>query len=167
MKKIFNISVVIVIALSLLTACEQKNGINRKLLPMSTGGGISYGLYNTDGEIETEKHFEINTKTNLEKILSFGNLIEIDREYKLLIFANYEQIEFSVDNENASFFHDFNAKANEHLQRTITLPKLSDGFYDLLFLIIKDPNNISLDEDYRKRTDMSHLISMRYSLQVG
>ena len=147
--------------------CAEETKITPKLLPMSTGGDISYGLYQMDGEIEIDTHFQITSQTALKRIFSFGNLIEYEREYKLLVFANYEQISFTVDDNKANLYHDFMAMPYEHIQFTITLPKLEDGYYDLLFVIVKDPNNISLDEEYRKQTDMSHLITMRYSLQVG
>lgn len=167
MKKLFGISITILVCLIFPISCSKVPEINRKVLPMSTNGVISYGLYGMDGEIEKVKHFQINSATVFEKILSFSNLIEHERDYKLIIFANYKQIEFSVDNKEPDAFYDFTAKPYEHMQFTLTFPHFNDGFYDLLFLIVKDPYNVNLDESYRKQTDMSHLISMRYSLQVG
>ena len=168
MKRISaRIILVICVCLLLCTSCAKTPRLNRKLLPISTDGAISYGLYGVDGEIETVKHFQIDSGSTFEKVLSFGNLIETRRDYKLLIFANYQQLEFSVDGRKPATDFDFVADPQEHVQYTLTFPKLEDGFYDLLFLIIKDPKNESLDEEYRKQTDLSHLISMRYSLQVG
>jgi hypothetical protein len=167
MKKRFSI-LTLIFCLTFLVSCTNTPEINRKVLPMSTGGGvISYGLYGMDGEIETDKHFQINSTSVFEKILSFDNLIEYERDYKLLIFANYEQIDFSVNGEDPNSCYDFSAEPYELTQCALTFPHFDDGFYDLLFIIVKDPNNVNLDEDYRKRTDMSHLTSLRYSLQVG
>lgn len=170
MKKIITIVICLVLAFS-LAGCAKKEltpVVNRKVLPGSTSGNIiSYGLYGMDGEIEEERHFQIDSGNAFEKIFAFDNLIEYKRDYKLLIFANYKQLSFSVDNQQIGYCYDFTANPYEQTQCTIRLPYLADGFYDLLFVIVKDPNNISLDEEYRKQTDMSHLTSMRYSLQVG
>lgn len=161
-------SITLIILTFLMSCSKEEPVLNRKVLPGGSSSGIiSYGLYGMDGEIEENRHFQIDSGTAFKKILAFDNLIEYSREYKLLVFANYEQLFFSVDNQESGYCYNFTAKPYEQTQCTITLPQLSDGFYDLLFLIIKDPNNTSLDEDYRKQTDMSHLSSMRYSLQVG
>lgn len=167
MKRIPIFILCVMYCLSVL-GCSSTPQINRKLLPMSDGGGgITYGLYGMDGEIETEPHFKTNSNSLFQKIFSFGNLIEAEREYKLLIFANYQQISFSVEDKEFNNFYDFALKPYEHSQFTITFPMLDDGYYDLLFVIVKDPNNINLDDSYRKQTDMSHLITIRYSLSVG
>lgn len=167
MKKFLIYILCVMYCLSVL-GCSNSPQINRKLLPMSdSGGGITYGLYGMDGEIETETHFKTNSNSSFQKIFSFGNLIEVEREYKLLIFANYQQISFSVDDKEFISFYDFAIKPYEHSQFTITFPTLDEGYYDLLFVIVKDPNNINLDDSYRKQTDMSHLITIRYSLSVG
>lgn len=167
MKRITIYILCVMYCLSVL-GCSNSPQVNRKLLPMSdSGGGITYGLYGMDGEIETETHFKTNPNSLFQKIFSFGNLIEVEREYKLLIFANYQQISFSVDDKEFNSFYDFAMKPYEHSQFTITFPMLDEGYYDLLFIIVKDPNNINLDDSYRKQTDMSHLITIRYSLSVG
>lgn len=136
-------------------------------MPISNSGGITYGLYGMDGEIEEETHFQIETNSVFQKIFSFGNLIDVEREYKLLIFANYQQISFSVDDNTSNSFYNFTVKPYEHIQFTIAFPMLDEGYYDLTFIIVKDPNNFNLDDNYRKQTDMSHLITIRYSLSVG
>ena len=168
MKKLVSICLLVLTTLIVLTSCADETQLNRKVLPGSTSGGvISYGLYGLDGEIEKNRHFQIDRDEVFERILAFDNLIEFRREYKLLIFVNYEQICFSVNDQDIAYCYDFVAEPYELTQCKITLPQLKEGFYDLLFIIVKDPNNTSLDDEYRKKTDMSHLTSMRYSLQVG
>ena len=170
-KALFLCLTVVTILSVCLTSCAKEETVpvlNRKMFPGAPSSGvISYGLYGLNGEFEEERHFQIDSGNAFEKILAFDNLIEYKREYKLLIFANYIQIAFSVDNREVGYGYDFTAEPYEQTQCTITLPQLLDGFYDLLFVIVKDPNNISLDEEYRKQTDLSHLTTMRYSLQVG
>lgn len=167
MKKYLALMLCLIYCISLL-GCSNSPKINRKILPIDNSvGSISYGIYGMNGEIETDTHFQIESNSTFQKIFSFGNLIELEREYKLLVFANYQQINFSVDNDSPNSYFDFIAKPYQHIQFIITLPKFEDGHYDLLFVIVKDPYNFNLDDDYRKQTDMSHLITMRYSLTVG
>jgi len=165
-KKVVFLLFLLILIVS-FSGCTKKVEVNRKISPMATSGMITYGLYNMDGEIENGHHFEIKSDETFEKIFSFGNLIEVERDYRLLIFSNYIQVDFSVDGRMPTSYFDFTAKPNEHIDFTFSIPGLQDGFYDLLFVIVKDPNNLSLDEEYRKQTDLSHLTIMRYSLQKG
>lgn len=166
-KKLLTILMSVFICLFVFASCAKSPQINLKLLPNATSNSISYGLYGMDGEIEEEEHFQIDSGSVFEKILSFGNFIKEERDYRLLIFANYKQIEFSVDSKAQNSYYDFVAQPNEHIQCTLTFPKMDDGLYDLVFIIVKDPFNVNLEEEYRKQTDLSHLITMRYSLQIG
>lgn len=150
-----------------LTGCTSKVKIDRQIPPMATSGTITYGLYNLDGKIESERHFEIGSEETFEKIFSFGNLINVERDYRLLVFANYMQMKFSVADSKPSTYWDFTAKPNEHLDFTFSIPELPDGFYDLILVIVKDPHNKNLDENYRKQTDLSHMITIRCSLKKG
>ena len=167
MKKKLTVFIFSMILLFFCLSYNKTPQITPQILPVDTSGIITYGLYNLDGEIETNWNFHINSGSKFERIFSFGNYIEHERKYRLLIFANYKQLYFSVNNKNYRNFYDFIADPNSHTQCKITLPPLEDGFYDLLFVIVKDPDNINLNEDYRKQTDLSHLSVMRYSLQVG
>lgn len=169
-KKAALLLLIFALAISFISCADSTASapsINRKLLPVSNGPGVTYGLYNMDGEIETTKHFEIGSGDVFEEIFSFGSMIDVERTYKLLVFANYAQVDFSVDNDPAAGSFDFTTAAQEHVQHTIKVSGLKDGFYDLLLLVVKDPYNDSLDEEYRKQTELSHMVSMRYSLQVG
>lgn len=170
-KAIFLCLAAVMILSICFTACAKEEhvpALNRKMFPgIPSSGVISYGLFGMDGEIEKERHFQIDSGDAFEKILAFDNLIEYRREYKLLIFANYRQTAFSANHQEGGYSYDFTAEPYEQTQCTISLPQLADGFYDLLFVIVKDPNNSSLDEEYRKQTDLSHMTTMRYSLQVG
>lgn len=142
--------------------------INRKVLPISSeNGGYSMGLYDMDGEIESERHLFLEDGQPFQKILSFGNYVDEENTYRLLVFLNYEQVAFSIDSEEPSRFYEFTAGPQEARQFSFQLSPLPNGDYQLLFLFVKDPANQSLDEEYRKDTELSHLLSLRYSFTVG
>lgn len=167
-KKRFIAMLVLVIICSLfMESCKPSHQINPKLPPMAANGTITYGLYGLDGEIEVDKHFRLASHEQFEKIFAFGNFIDSDRDYKLLIFVDYQATMFSVNDQEFKQNYDFSAEAQEHIHFKFMLPPLEDGFHDLLLVVVKDPNNLSLDDEYRKQTDLSHLTSVRYSITVG
>lgn len=168
MKKRYLTALVLIIISSLFMAsCKPSIEINPKLPPTATNGTITYGLYGMDGEIENEKNFCLASHEQFERVFAFGNFIDSDRDYRLLIFVDYQATMFSVNDEEYNQHYDFSAEPQEHVHFKFTLPPLEDGFHDLLLVIVKDPNNLSLDDEYRKQTDLSHLTSVRYSISVG
>lgn len=140
---------------------------NRDKLPNTTSGGISLGLYNLNGEIEKNYNFNIDENQSIKKFLSIGNLIESERVYKLLLFIDYKQEEFKIDNREASKEFTFKMKAGETLEIPFEIPPQKKGLHDILFVIAKYPDNKSIDEDFRKNTDLSNLLFFRFSTVVG
>lgn len=153
-----------------LQSIDFKNTIestaNRDKLPNAKAGGISTGLYNENGSIEKKFHFNYNRNEDIRKFISIGNLVDTDRIYKLILFIDYKQELFKVDDNPEAIDFTFKLKAGETTEIPIELPKLETGLHDVLFVIVKSPDNKSLDEEYRKRTDMSHLLFIRFSVSI-
>lgn len=139
---------------------------NRDKLPNTNAGGISLGLYNDKGTIEKEFNFNYNTDEKINKFISIGNFINTDRVYKIILLIDYKQAKFSVDNREAKEDFTLEIKAGESIEIPFQLPNLDKGLHDILFVIIKSPENKSLDEDYRKKTDMNHLLFLRFSTVI-
>ncbi|MBU5346334.1 hypothetical protein [Paenibacillus lautus] len=139
---------------------------NRDKLPNAKAGGISTGLYNENGSIEKKFHFNYNKNEDIRKFISIGNLVDTDRIYKLILFIDYKQELFKVDDNPAAIDFTFKLKAGETTEIPIELPELETGLHDVLFVIVKSPENKSLDEEYRKRTDMNHLLFIRFSVSI-
>lgn len=137
---------------------------NRDKLPMANGNGISLGLYDENGKIEKDINFNLNNGHIFEKFISITNS-NTPRNYKLLLFIDYNQSNFKVDGKD---FESFNFKMNpqETLEIPVELEPLSSGLHDILFVIVKYPDIKSLDEDFRKQTDMNHLLFLRYTITV-
>ena len=140
---------------------------DRDNLPNTEAGGISLGLYNAGGNIETVSHFEIEENEKINKYLSIGNLINKDRIYKLILFVDYEQTNFSIDGRDKNSDFTFKMKAGETIEIPFEIDTLEKGLHDIIFVIAKYPDNVSLDEDFRKQTDLNNLLFMRFSTSVG
>ena len=140
---------------------------DRDKLPNATSGGISLGLYNNNGQIETETNFNLEEDQSIEKFISLGNLIDEDRTYKLLLFVDFQQEKFSVDNKESKYDFTFHMDAGESIEIPFKIDPLKKGLHDILFVIAKYPDNKSLNEDFRKNTDSNNLLFLRFSTVVG
>lgn len=191
MKRKTSFYVIIVIVLLLISGCSKgvekevkpqqtsiklentsfnskiESTANRDKMPNTKSGGISLGLYNLDGNIEPKFNLEIEENQSIKKFLTIGNLIEKDRVYKIMLFVDYKQEEFKVDNREASKEFTFKMKAGETLEIPFEISPQKKGLHDILFVIAKYPDNKRLDEDYRKNTDLTNLLFYRFSTVVG
>ncbi|MFD2412071.1 hypothetical protein [Paenibacillus rhizoplanae] len=139
---------------------------NRDKLPNTSAGGVSLGLYNDKGVIEKDFNFNYNADEKINKFISIGNFINTDRVYKIILLIDYKQAKFSVDNREPEEDFTLEVKAGESVEIPFQLPNLDRGLHDILFVIIKSPENKSFDEEYRKKTDMNHLLFLRFSTVI-
>ena len=138
----------------------------RDKLPNTTSGGISLGLYNNNGEIETETNFNLEENQRIEKFISLGNLIDENRTYKLLLFVDFQQEKFSVDNKEPKYDFTFHMDAGESIEIPFKIDPLKKGLHDILFVIAKYPDNKSINEEFRENTDLNNLLFLRFSTVV-
>lgn len=175
---LLKILILAITAIVLLTGCEVndntvrfketiKDTHNRNKLPGAiSGNGVSLGLYNTNGDIETDYCFNLNEGENFKKFIAIGNFIDNPREYKILIFDNFVQTNFSVDSniEKNSFTLVINAKESQEVP--ISLNNLSKGFHDIIIMIVKYTDKKDLNEEFRKNTDIDHMLFIRFNIIV-
>ena len=167
--------ILLITLLILVTSCSQKASlmeedtiqINRKVVSTANGGGYTYGIYNMDGEIETTREFTILSGESFSKILSFGNNYENVENFKLIILSNFQKVNFSVNNEIEDDFFDFTVGSKEHVQYIININSLANGKNDLIYMIIRDGNNKSLDDEFRNSTDFRNFVSHRCTVFIG
>ncbi|GGJ16096.1 hypothetical protein [Paenibacillus hunanensis] len=179
---------VVLLSILFLTSCSQKENYqaepiklqttdfkhtiastaDRDNLPMATqGSGTTVGIYNVNGKIEETRQYHIKNGAAFKKFISLGNLISADRIYKMIVLVDYKQTKFGVDGNHASIDYTFQMKAGQTLEIPIELKGLKPGMHDVLVVMVKNPDNKSLDEDYRKKTDLNHLITERFNVIVG
>lgn len=136
------------------------------ILPFAKEGGINIGLYNENGEIEKDYNFNIREKEKISKYISVGNMIDTERIYKLLLFVDYKQKDFNVDGRSEKTDFTFKLNPNQAIKIPVSISPLDKGLHDILFVIVKYPDIKSLDEKYRKQTDMNNLLFLRFSVVV-
>ncbi|NKW87590.1 hypothetical protein [Bacillus cereus] len=140
---------------------------NRDKLPFAETGGINVGIYNQNGEIEKDFNFNIEENQSLKKFISLGNLIKTERVYKMFLLVDYKQSEFKVDGRELAKDFTFQVGAGESVEVPIEIPPLPKGLHDVVFVIAKFPDKKMLDEEFRKQTDSSNLLFVRFSTVVG
>ncbi|MFJ8525563.1 hypothetical protein [Bacillus cereus] len=141
--------------------------LNRDKLPFAETGGINLGIYNQNGEIEKDFNFNIEESQSLKKFISLGNLIKTERVYKMLLLVDYKQSDFKVDDRELAKDFTFQVGAGESVEIPIEIPPLPKGLHDIIFVIAKFPDKKVLDEEFRKQTDSSNLLFVRFSTVVG
>ncbi|MEG7841828.1 hypothetical protein [Bacillus mobilis] len=141
--------------------------VNRDKLPFAETGGINVGIYNQNGEIEKDFNFNIEENQSLKKFISLGNLIKTERVYKMFLLVDYKQSEFKVDGRELTKDFTFQVGAGESVEVPIEIPPLPKGLHDVVFVIAKFPDKKILDEEFRKQTDSSNLLFVRFSTVVG
>lgn len=145
----------------LFSACageEQEVTLNRKVLPMVEEGGISYGLYGLDGEIETEEVFALEKGQPFEKIMSVGNYETDDIEFTMVILADYQQMSFEV-NHKKCMSYDFAVPSGEAGQVAFSIDGIHEEDTELVILLFENLNNHTSDETFRKETDLSNFLT--------
>ena len=143
---------------SACAAEEQEITLNRKVLPMVEDGGISYGLYGLDGEIETEEVFTLEKGQPFEKILSVGNYETDDIEFTMVILADYQQMSFEVNHEECMSYG-FAVPSGEAGQVAFSIDGIHEKDTELVILLFENLNNHTSDETFRKATDLSNFLT--------
>lgn len=104
------------------------------------GENISYSILNNQGTVETGTVYQLE-ENYLEKFINIANYINKDMEYNLLVFVNYKQVTFKVEDKEYDVFNAFIQK-NKSLQIPVKIDGLSPGFNDILFLIVPEANQV-------------------------
>lgn len=139
----------------------------KNLLHFAQSGqkGVSLGLYNMEGIIENDYIFYINKGEPLKKILSIGHFIDEQWTYKLLLFVDYKKTNFMVEGIDVNDYT-FKITPNTRAKIPIQVYPLEKGFHDVIFVIAKYPDIKSLDSTFRRRTNMGHILTIRFNIAV-
>lgn len=172
-KKIYLVLVLTLILITTFFLTKNYSDFNKKVedksnigyLPISSEiPNVSTALLNESGAVEDDTIYYINSDEQFEKFVNVGNFVEFKREYKLLTFIDYEKEAFYVDDKLVSDF-DFILDKQDDIQIPVKLPKLDKGLHDIIFAIIKEPND-NLDDKYRCATEDTHTIYIRFNIIV-
>lgn len=72
------------------------------------------------------------------------NISNVSEEYGLIILKNYEQVQFKVNGQKRSFYS-VNIKKNESRTFEFEMDLFGKGFYDVDFLVVAKPYDLSTD----------------------
>lgn len=146
------------------TRVEDKSNI--KYLPMVEQiGGISHGILDLSGKVDDTfvHHLEIGDSFN--KFVNIANFLEGSRNFKLLTFVNFEQVDFRVDGELVDEYN-FTLGSKEDIQIPVTLDKFHNGLNEVLFAVAISPDK-KLSDETRMASEMSHMIHLRTTIVIG
>lgn len=163
-SKIVFISIFLLITIILLSTRFYDHSVKRsdgRLMPSSNKIGL--GLYGKD-----KKVIDNGSKLNVEvgKIntkLSLSHFVDIDRDYKLIVFNNFKQVDFEANGKNGKS-HNFNAKANTTVDIEV-LNEVSDDTKEVDYLVIKMPNTLIEEFDPQPVLSMQQILSLRYDIE--
>lgn len=122
----------------------------------NSGDVICHGILNQEGKVENGYTYHLK-ENSLEKFIDIGNFVDMDMEYTLLAFVNFEQIYYEIEGRNYNSFTALIAP-NSDLQIPIKINDLNDGFNDIVILIVVNPNKkLSKSSDNQTFEDILYL----------
>ncbi|KON67729.1 hypothetical protein AKG34_02020 [Peribacillus butanolivorans] len=127
-------------------------------------GSVGYGLKNLKGK-HIDEGSTLNSKENeVSVVASVDHDIDEDRKYALLVFEDYKQVKFKVENKeqevNKYFFE---MKPNSSINFKVSVPIRSDSI-ELTFVIVQKPEYKLKELDLIKAGILEQVLSMRYSI---
>ncbi|MED1122464.1 hypothetical protein [Bacillus atrophaeus] len=129
-----------------------------------TGPGsetLSYGLYETDGQILDTLDIGKKTGKKYKKVLSFSHYLSVKRNYSLIILSDFKTIPFKAD--NGQFTKSYSFKMNENTVKKIKLEfEMPPNNNEISFVIIPEPNFQLNTENLDVASGLQENFTLRY-----
>lgn len=158
------------------TNAEYKHALNNDIkkdyayqysyVPHANEGTATALISEDNKKILQQSNFKIQNKDDFISKIGVSNLSDKEQEFILLPIIDYKQQSIQIGKDNLDKYK-FSLKPKEIIFIPFTVKNLKEGIHDIIFLLAKDPNNTNLDPNYRKATELSHIISKRMSVTVG
>ncbi|MDD9266169.1 hypothetical protein ACFPES_03890 [Paenibacillus sp. GCM10023248] len=156
---------------SIITSCSTNDKIvigrdieNYPYIPR--GNGFSFGFVSDDlNRTVEERIFNIKHNEDLELNIMIANGKELAMDLMVLPIIDFAPREVIINNKKQDRIM-FNLEAQKASIVPVKLSNLEKGRHDIIFLIIKDPNNHDINEEYRKSTELNHVVGLRLSVIV-
>lgn len=144
-----------------------KDTSNRDIMPgTEKRKGMRYRIYNSKGNIDNQLSYFLKDEQAWDKFISISNMTDKSLVYKLLLFVDYKQSLFQIDDTQVQDFT-FKIDSKQTMEIPITIDNLADGLHDILLLIVIDPNIKSLDSKFRSTTANNNLLYFRFNIIVN
>ena len=163
------IGILLLFSLILLSACTTKSTdteLNRKILPMTEGGGISFGIYELDGEIAKSHEFTLD-ENYFHKIMSVSNYYDEEIIFSMIVLVDFVQVEFQTNDKNNYRSYDIPVKAGEAEQIEFKISNIQEGTHNLVILLFENLEDHEIESEFRKKTDFSNFVSYSGTIMYG
>ena len=145
---------------------QVKNKDNIKYIPIAEDiGGVSHGILDVDGHIDDTFVHELEEGETFDKFVNIANFFDGKRNFKLLAFVNFKQVDFKVDGDIVSEY-DFTLESKEDIQIPVTLENFNIGLNEIMFSIAISPYK-EISDEVRIATELSHMIHLRTIVAMG
>ncbi|HDX9529952.1 TPA: hypothetical protein ROX84_005238 [Bacillus thuringiensis] len=177
-KKIFFIALgalILLISVSILFKMDRNKPISDSEdsyhRPGMTEGSntLQIGLLDTEGKlIDGGSRLNIEN-SKLSYTISFDSFIPEEREYMLIILADFVQTPFYVnENQNETLSYTFKAKANESINIPTSIETANEA-KEIIYLIVKKPHDLFKPQKVDSEvidtaTSLEQIVSLRFNL---
>ncbi|MGN1400981.1 MAG: hypothetical protein ACI4XL_05710 [Bacillus sp. (in: firmicutes)] len=133
--------------------------IDGRLAPGTNNIGI--GMYDEKEDIIPEgTKLEVSGDSFKSKV-SISHFIEMEREYKLLIFNDFKQASFDVEGRSADSY-DVTIQPNQTADVEVT-NNISEDTKEVDYLVIKDPNHLIEKLEIENMNNLQQVLPLKFS----
>jgi len=133
----------------------------------TVGENFGVGIYNSPNLNDGMQLSQfLNPQSNFSGWLRITNAMYGSNEYMVFALLDYKQQNFLFNNQTAKL-HLVNLSRFEDNFYYLQINNISEGFHDLVIIVVLNPNEHSLSEEYRYSTDMAKMGDKRLNLFVG
>lgn len=128
------------------------------------------GLYNKpvhDANFSMRYSKSLHENDSFDGYLFLSNQMKVKNEFLVFCLFDYAQVPFENENRNTQVTQVIQLEPFEERFFYFNLGNVSKGAHDFEIFTIMKPNEHSLDEKYRRSTDISYLGSKRINVIVG
>ncbi|MFC5775861.1 hypothetical protein [Ectobacillus antri] len=142
------------------------NAYDYKYVPHADNG-VSIALVSEDhSTVIGENNFSMSNKQQFYSTIAVINQTNRKRDYVLMPLVDYKQEEILIGEQTTNTYR-FSLEAKQIAFIPFMLPKLNKGFHDIILALAPDPDDKNLDIQYRRQTELSHMMFKRLNIQVN
>jgi len=153
------------VTLPYTTFSAKVDETNISYLDVAREDSISYGILDSDGMVESNGVYTLTAGESFVRFLNIANFIDQDMKYKILMFNNYKQTNFSV-NGNSVQSYDVNIEKQKALQIPFKIDNLVTGLNDILIVIVVN-SDTNLSKEERDTTLVTNIVYSRCNIYVN
>ena len=127
--------------------------------------GVGLSFLDMNGDINSNAIFYLNEPESFKKYIYIYHGYKEISTYKLLLFCDYKQSKFTVNNKELEEYT-FKMEYNQEIKIPIEIKPLKKGFHDVFFILVKNSDIKRLDEEFRISTTGKHMLFIRFNIII-